>query len=84
VGAVAVVVYLILIGFLFVSASNCQGMFCAAGIVVAMLPWVVVFENGLQTPFFELSGMTWFWATVSINILLLYWIFSFIQKRTRK
>lgn len=79
-GTVAVVVYLTLIGLLFVSALNCQGMFCGAGIVVAMLPWIVLFENGLQTPLFELSGMAWFWTTVSINILILYSLFATFQK----
>ncbi|MFZ2719608.1 MAG: hypothetical protein WAZ27_01930 [Minisyncoccia bacterium] len=79
-GMAAIIVYTISVGFLFMYTTNCQGSFCGAGIVLAMLPWAIFFEDGLQTPFFELDGMAWFWTIVILNALILYFIFAKLQK----
>lgn len=79
-GVLAVGVYLAVVAGLFMVTDGCQGMFCSSGIVVAMLPWIIIWEDGLRTSFFELDGMLWFWTIVSINILILYFLFAALQK----
>lgn len=79
-GMAAVITYIISVGVLFTYIANCQGMFCDAGIVLAILPWAIFFEDGLETPFFEIDGMAWFWSMVMLNIFILYFIFARLQK----
>ena len=50
-GAVAVAVYFALVGLLFYSATDCYGLFCGAVIIVAILPWSIIFENGIHLQF---------------------------------
>ena len=87
-GIIAVVIYLALVGLLFYSTADCYGQFCGAVIVVAILPWSVIFEDGIHLQFgninIESDSMIWFWTAVVINVIILYFLFSTIQKWAKR
>ena len=87
-GAVAVAVYFALVGLLFYSATDCYGLFCGAVIIVVILPWSIIFENGIHLQFgginIESDSMIWFWTAAVLNVLILYFIFAAIQKWMKK
>lgn len=84
-GAASVFVYLGFVGYLFQYTETCLGMFCDVAIVAAILPWVIFWEDGFQVNLlgvnFNWDGMSWFWALVVVNVLILYFIFAWLQKR---
>ena len=75
-GAVAVLLYLGFVGFLFMYVSNCEGMFCEAGVLLAVLPWFFLFDmNSLPV-----EGYALFWILVIVDMLILYFLFAALQK----
>jgi hypothetical protein len=83
-GAAVVVIYFALIGLLFYLASDCRGMFCEAVVVLGIIPWSIIFEDGISFQFsgthIEFDNMIWFWAAVTLNVLILYFAFAALQK----
>lgn len=83
-GVIAVVIYLVVVGTLFYSATDCYGLFCGAVIAVAILPWSIIFEEGIHLQFgsvnIESDSMIWFWIAIVLNVVILYLIFSVLQK----
>lgn len=87
-GIIAVVMYLVLVGWAFYTAANCSGTFCGAVIIIAVIPWSIIFEDGINLQFLDVKiesdNMLWFWTAVIINILILYFLFSALQKWMQK
>lgn len=87
-GAIAVVVYLAFIGWLFYLAADCRGMFCGAVTVIAALPWSMIFEDGIHLQIgsvdIEADNMVWFWTAVVLNVCIIYFLFAALQKRWTK
>ena len=83
-GVGAVVIYILLIGWLFYVASGCSGMFCGAVIVLGILPWPIIFEDGINLTMgnfiLENDSMIWYWIAVVFNGIIIYFIFSALQK----
>lgn len=87
-GLVAVGVYALFSIWIFHEVSICTGMFCEAGIVVTILPWILFFDYGLDKSIFgvklNISSDFWYWFFVLLNVLILYFLFAFIQRKLKK
>ena len=90
-GIIAVIIYLIFVGALFVYAANCESSFCELTPILATLPWLIL--SGLLDRMgyfgFEWLNNTsehqvYFWIIVSINTLILYCLFAALQRRLNK
>ena len=78
-GIIAALIHLGFVGAVFVYVADCQGMFCEAGILLAVLPWFFLFDE-VSLP---IDGHTLFWFLVALDTLLLYFIFAALQKRMK-
>ncbi len=79
-GGIAAVIYLGFVGALFAYVSNCSGMFCEAGILLAVLPWFSLFDAASL----PVSGHTLFWALVILDSLILYLLFAVLERWTKR
>lgn len=87
-GVAVVLIYLAIIAWLFYTAQNCSGMFCGAVIVVGILPWSALFEDGIPlvdflNAYISADHMIWYWALVILNILILYFLSAALQRWLR-
>lgn len=80
-GVAAVVVYVLFTTFLFVYSINCTETFCGLVALIAGMPWLWLLDT-LGGDSYN-SGV-FGWASIILNILVLYFIFAALQQWKRK
>ena len=79
-GTIAALIHLGFVVAVFMYVADCQGMFCEAGILLAVLPWFFLFDE-ISLP---IDGHTLLWFLVVLDTVLLYFLFAAIQRWAKK
>ena len=80
-GIVAVAIYLVLVIFLFIYATNCTETFCGLTALLAGMPWLLLLDFlGGDSYNAGLLG----WVVIILNVVVLYFLFSTIQKWAKR
>jgi len=80
-GIIAVGIYLVLVISLFTYATSCTETFCGLVALLAGMPWLLLLDLvGGDSYNTGLLG----WLAISLNLVILYFIFAALQKRVQK
>lgn len=67
----------VFVAYIFNAVADCMGVFCEAGIVLTVLPWVLISENLFSISF---RSDALLWALIAIDTVLVYFIFAASQR----